>query len=161
MTANSKVIERTLESTLESVDKAEELTTEVCTKAGFNEEEQQRVGMAVHESVINAVRHGNKGDPSKRVWIQFHVRPDRLEIRVRDQGTGFDLASVPNPLEAANLLKVSGRGIFLIRAFVDEFQVKYVKDTGTEVTMIKFRNAGKTIHQGGKHREHEGKNSPR
>ncbi|MGH9377809.1 MAG: ATP-binding protein [Terriglobia bacterium] len=161
MTAQSEVIEVTLESTLESVEKAEELTLEVCAKAGFDEEEQHRIGMAVHESIINAVRHGNKNDSNKHVLLQFYTFPDRLEIRVRDQGTGFDLASVPDPLETGNLLKVSGRGIFLIRAFVDEFRMRYLKDAGTEVTMVKFRNTSNTIDQGGKHREHEGKNAPR
>jgi serine/threonine-protein kinase RsbW len=161
MTAHSEVIEVTLESTLESLEKAEDLTTEVCSKAGFDEEEQHRVGMAVHESVINAVRHGNKHDPSKRVRLRFQIFPDRLEIHVSDQGSGFDLAGVPDPLETGNLLKVSGRGIFLIRAFVDEFRVKHVPGKGTEIVMVKLRNKRNTIDQGGKHREHEGKNAPR
>lgn len=160
MTAQPEVIEVTLASTLDSVEKAEELALEVCAKAGFDEEEQHRIGMAVHESIINAVRHGNKNDPNKRVGLQFFTRPDRLEIRIRDQGGGFDLASVPDPLETGNLLKVSGRGIFLIRAFVDEFRVRRVDEEGTEVTLVKFRHLGKTFDQGGKHREHEGKNAP-
>lgn len=160
MTAQAEVIEVTLASTLDSVEKAEELALKVCAKAGFDEEEQHRIGMAVHESIINAVRHGNKNDPGKQVDLQFATRPDRLEIRIRDQGKGFDLESVPDPLETGNLLKVSGRGIFLIRAFVDEFRVRRVDDTGTEVTLVKFRHLGTTFDQGGKHREHEGKNAP-
>ncbi|MDE3178688.1 MAG: ATP-binding protein [Acidobacteriota bacterium] len=151
----------TLESTLEGVEKAEETAAEVCAKAGFDEEEQHRIGMAVHESIINAVRHGNKFDRGKRVWLQFQIRPDRVEIRVRDQGDGFDLDSVPDPLETGNLLKVSGRGIFLIRSFVDEFKVRIIPGAGAEITMVKFRNRGKKIDQGGKHREHEGENAPR
>ena len=161
MTAHSEVIEATLESTLESVEKAEELTAQVCSRAGFDEEEQHRIGMAVHESVINAVRHGNKNDPRKSVRLEFQVHPDRLEIRIRDEGQGFDLESIPDPLEAENLLNVSGRGIFLIRAFVDEFRVRYIQGIGTEVTMVKYRNTGNTLDQGGRHREHEGKNAPR
>ncbi|HEV2500199.1 MAG TPA: ATP-binding protein [Terriglobia bacterium] len=160
MTAQSEVIEVTLASTLESVEKAEELALEVCAKAGFDEEEQHRIGMAVHESIINAVRHGNKMDSKKRVGLQFFTLPDRVEIRIRDQGAGFDLSAVPDPLETGNLLKVSGRGIFLIRAFVDEFRVRPLKDAGTEVTLVKFRHMSNTIDQGGKHREHEGKNAP-
>lgn len=161
MTANTEVIEITLTSTLESVEKAEEVTAEVCGRCGFDEDEQHRIGMAVHESVINAVRHGNKYDARKSVWVQFKAHPDRIEIRVRDQGSGFDLDAVPNPLETGNLLNVSGRGIFLIRAFVDEFRVRNLGGAGTEVTMIKFKNIGKKIDQGGMHHEHEGKNAPR
>ncbi|MGH9396908.1 MAG: ATP-binding protein [Terriglobia bacterium] len=161
MTANSDVVELTLESTLESVEKAEELAAEVCIKAGFDQEDQHRIGMAVHESIINAVRHGNKFDSGKRVWLQFQIYSDRLEIHIRDQGEGFDLSSVPDPLDTGNLLKVSGRGIFLIRSFVDEFRVRVLPGTGTEITMVKFRNTGKKIDQGGKHREHEGENAPR
>lgn len=143
MSAKPEVVEETLESRLESVEKAEELSNEVSARAGFDEEEQHRIGMAVHESIINAVRHGNRFDLGKRVWLQFQVRPDRLEIHVRDQGEGFDLSSVPDPLETGNLLKVSGRGIFLIRSFVDEFHVRVLPGAGAEVVMIKFRDRGK------------------
>ncbi|MGH9407418.1 MAG: ATP-binding protein [Terriglobia bacterium] len=161
MAAHSELIEATLESRLESVEKAEELATEVCCRAGFGEEEQHRIGMAVHESVINAVRHGNKSDLSKSVRLEFQVRPDRLVIHICDQGEGFDPGSIPDPLESENLLKVSGRGIFLIRAFVDEFSVRHTQGVGTEVTMVKYRSTGSTLDQGGRHREHEGKNAPR
>ncbi|MGH9439988.1 MAG: ATP-binding protein [Terriglobia bacterium] len=161
MTANSEVIELTLASTLESVEKAEEVTAGVCVKAGFDEEDQHRVGMAVHESIINAVRHGNKFDSGKRVWLNFHIYADRLEIRIRDQGEGFDLSRVPDPLETGNLLKVSGRGIFLIRSFVDEFRVRVLPGAGTEVIMVKFKDSSTKIDQGGTHREHEGENAPR
>jgi serine/threonine-protein kinase RsbW len=145
MTAESEVIELTLASTLKSVEMAEELTTEVCSKAGFDEEEQHRIGMAVHESMINAVHHGNKNDASKQVRLRFQIYPDRLEIHIRDQGTGFDLNRIPNPLEAENLLKVSGRGIFLIRSFVDEFRVENLEGRGTEVTLVKHKNSRRKL----------------
>lgn len=131
------MIEVTLESTLKSVEKAEDLAREACAKAGFSEDDQHRVGMAVHESMINAILHGNKNDASKRVVLKIQVHPDRLEIRIRDQGTGFEPKSVRDPLEAENLLKVSGRGIFLIRTFVDEFRVRKAEGAGTEVTLVK------------------------
>jgi serine/threonine-protein kinase RsbW len=140
MDREPKIIEVTLESTLKSVETAEEITEDVCAKAGFPEEELHKIGMAVHESVINAIWHGNKNDANKRVWMRFYVNPDRLEIRIRDQGTGFDLGHIPDPLESENLLKVSGRGIFLIRSFVDEFRVEKVPGAGTEVTLVKHRH---------------------
>jgi serine/threonine-protein kinase RsbW len=141
MNTEPEIIEVTLESTLKSVEAAEEITEEICSRAGFSEETQHKIEMAVHESVINAVWHGNKNDASKHVWMSFQILPDRLEIRIRDQGTGFEVNRVPDPLEAENLLKVSGRGIFLIRSFVDEFRVNKIEGSGTEVTLVIRRNS--------------------
>jgi serine/threonine-protein kinase RsbW len=141
MNGESQTIEVTLESKLKSVEAAEEIAGEVCSKAGFSEEDQHKIEMAVHESVINAIWHGNKNDARKQVRMRFDILPDRLEIRVRDQGSGFDVSRIPNPLESENLLKVSGRGIFLIRSFVDEFHVESVEGSGTEVTLVKRRNS--------------------
>jgi serine/threonine-protein kinase RsbW len=141
MNTESQIIEVTLESTLKSVEAAEEIAEEICAKAGFSEEDQHKIGMAVHESVINAIWHGNKNDSRKHVWMRFQILPDRLEIRIRDQGSGFDISHIPDPLESENLLKVSGRGIFLIRSFVDEFRVEKLEGSGTEVTLVKRRNS--------------------
>lgn len=141
MTAEPSLVEVTLESALKSIEVAEEITRRVCATAGFEEEEQQRIEMAVHESLINAIEHGNKGDSTKRVWMRYQIFDDRLEIRVRDQGNGFDLSVVPDPRENENLLNVSGRGIFLIRSFMDEFRVEKVAGAGTEVTMVKRLNS--------------------
>jgi len=142
MTPESSVIEVTLESDLKNVEVAEEITRRVAGTAGFNEDEQQRIEIAVHESMINAIWHGNKNDSSKNVWLQFKIHRDRLEIRIRDQGTGFDPKHIPNPLEQENLLNVSGRGIFLIRTFMDEFRVENLNGAGTEVTMVKRLSSG-------------------
>ena len=160
MTAEAGVTELTLESTLESVEVAEEAAHRVTVLAGFEEEDQHRIEMAVHESVINAVHHGNKHDPNKKVWLRFELHKDRLVIRIRDQGGGFDLSNVPDPLAAENLLRVSGRGIFLIRTFMDEFRVEAVKGAGTEVTMVKRIDSKMKHSEGGTDREHEGHNTP-
>jgi serine/threonine-protein kinase RsbW len=160
MTPESSVVEVTLESDLKNVEVAEEITRRVAGTAGFDEDEQHRIEMAVHESMINAIWHGNKNDSSKSVWLQFKIHPDRLEIRIRDQGNGFDLNHIPDPLENENLLNVSGRGIFLIRAFMDEFRVEHVSGTGTEVTMVKRLSSGiQTKQEGGTDREHESHNT--
>ena len=159
MTPESSVVEVTLESDLKNVEVAEEITRRVAGTAGFDEDEQQRIEMAVHESMINAIWHGNQNDCSKNVWLQFKIHPDRLEIRIRDQGNGFDPSHLPNPLENENLLNVSGRGIFLIRTFMDEFRVEHVNGTGTEVTMIKRLSPGIQTKQGGTDREHESHNT--
>jgi serine/threonine-protein kinase RsbW len=103
MTPEMSVVEVTLESDLKNVEVAEEITRRVAGTAGFDEDEQQRIEMAVHESMINAIWHGNKNDSSKSVWLQFKIHRDRLEIRIRDQGNGFDPKRIPDPLENENL----------------------------------------------------------
>jgi len=148
-----------LESDLKNVEVAEEITLRVAGTAGFDEDEQHRIEMAVHESMINAIWHGNKNDSSKNVWLQFKIYRDRLEIRIRDQGNGFDPHRIPDPLENDNLLNVSGRGIFLIRAFMDEFKVENINGAGTEVTMVKHLRSGIQTKQGGTDREHESHNT--
>ena len=159
MSSEPQVIELVLPSTLKSVERAEALTREVCGKIGFDEDDRHRIEMAVHETMINAIRHGNKEDASKGVLLLFKIFPDCLEIRVSDQGPGFEPSHVDDPLEAENLLKSSGRGIFLVRAFVDEFRVEKIEGAGTEVTLVKRKNS--KLDQGGKHCEHEGKNPAR
>ena len=148
-----------MESDLKNVEVAEEITRRVTGTAGFDEDEQHRIEMAVHESMINAIWHGNKNDSSKSVWLQFKIHPDRLEIHIRDQGNGFDPNHIPNPLENENLLNVSGRGIFLIRTFMDEFRVEHVKGAGTEVTMVKRLSSGTETKQGETDHEHESHNT--
>ena len=137
MAAEPSVVEVALESDLKNVEVADELSRRVTTRAGFDEEDRQRIEMAVHESLINAIWHGNKNDASKRVWLKYEIFDDRLEVRVRDQGNGFDPTNIPNPLAEENLLNISGRGIFLIRSFMDDFRVEKLAGGGTEVTMIK------------------------
>jgi len=139
MTADANAIEATLDSTLENVEVADEIALRMCALAGLEEEDQHKVEMAVHESMINAVRHGNKSDASKKVWLRFEIRDRRLEIHIRDEGTGFDETQIPDPLAPENLLKVSGRGIFLIRTFMDEFRIEHPNGS-TEVILIKRLN---------------------
>lgn len=151
MTTESNIVEMTLESDLNRVEVVEELARRVSATAGFDEDEQHKIEMAVHESVINAIWHGNKNDPSKQVWLRFQIFDDRLEIRVRDQGSGFDPGKVLNPLAEENLLSVSGRGIFLIRTFMDEYRVKKLEGLGTEVTLVKrldSNNSGQSRRDG-------------
>ncbi|PYV14325.1 MAG: ATP-binding protein [Acidobacteria bacterium] len=137
MTAEPRVYELNLESDLKNVEAADEMSRRASSTAGFDEDDRQRIEMAVHESLINAIWHGNKNDASKHVWVKFEIFADRLEVRVRDQGNGFDPTNIPNPLAEENLLSISGRGIFLIKSFMDDFRVEKAAGGGTEVTMIK------------------------
>ncbi len=132
------LVELTLESTLDSVDRAEELAINFARQAGFDEDDQSKIGMAVRESMVNAVYHGNKYDPAKTAGFRLEMQGQKMVITITDQGPGFEVSHVPDPLATENLLKASGRGIFLIRAFMDEFYVRRLTPSGSEVTMVKY-----------------------
>lgn len=126
----------TMDSTLETVDNAEQTASRIAADAGFAEEEVMQISMAVREAAVNAVLHGNAYDPEKKVRVEFETNVRDLVITIRDQGKGLDLNKIPDPLAPENLLKTSGRGIFLIRSFMDEVQI-HPSQTGTEIKLIK------------------------
>jgi len=112
----------------------------ITRSVGLDEDASQRVGVAVSESVVNAIKHGNRNDATKHVLVEFETMVSaepELSIRVRDQGQGFDLDAVANPLAAENLLKSSGRGLFLIRTFMDDVRLQRAPGAGMEIRMIK------------------------
>src|SRR5215831_14570686 len=126
----------TLDSTLETVDNAEQTASRIAAETGFGEDEIMQIAMAVREAAVNAVLHGNAYDPGKKVRLEFENTGRDLVITIRDQGSGLDLDKIPDPLAPENLLKTSGRGIFLIRSFMDEVQI-LPSNTGTEVKLVK------------------------
>jgi len=132
----SRTIEQVLDSTLESVDQAERLTLELARESGFGEEDLDRIGMSVRECMVNAVVHGNRYNSKKKVRLSLSRTPQRLTIRIADQGEGFDPVDVPDPVAGDNLLRQSGRGVFLMKTFMDEFAVRRL-EPGTEVTLVK------------------------
>ena len=93
--------------------------------------------MAVREAVTNAMVHGNQEDENKSVEVIFNCLGNMLEIEVRDQGEGFDPSGVPDPTDPVNILKTSGRGIFLMRSFMDEVEWFARPEGGTTVRMVK------------------------
>lgn len=139
VSGESRAVDLWMESTLESVDRAENVVLEVAAQAGFEEAERDRLGMAVRESMVNAVVHGNRYSSQKKVHFSVSSNGDRLVIEIADQGDGFDPESLPDPLAEENLLRQSGRGILLIRAFVDEFQIRRAEPAGMAVRLVKRR----------------------
>jgi len=131
-------VERSLDSTLESVDHAEDLAVGLARRAGFDEEDLMKIGLAVRESMVNAVVHGNRYSAKKKVRFSASVSGRRFMVRIADEGEGFDYTHLPDPLAPDNLLRTSGRGIFLIRSFMDDFQARRLDPGGTEVTLVKF-----------------------
>jgi serine/threonine-protein kinase RsbW len=142
MTENARstpeTVEWFLDSTLDSVDSAEQLAVGVAERAGFDEDDLMKIGIAVRESVVNAVVHGNRYNAHKKVRFSVTRNGNRFTVRIADQGEGFDAESLPDPVAAENLMRTSGRGIFLMRSFMDEFEIRRLEPGGMEVTLVKY-----------------------
>jgi serine/threonine-protein kinase RsbW len=128
----------TLESSIGSVNRIEQTAELVALRAGFDEDTVTNISMAVREAAVNAVLHGNAYDPHKTVTAIFETNADDLIIRIADQGGGLDPDNLPDPLAPENILRGTGRGIFLMRAFMDEVKFRQLHP-GTELTLIKHR----------------------
>lgn len=142
MTANGRhVVKLEFTSAFEMLDFVQVVSDHLSRSVGLDEDGSHWVGVAIRESVINAIKHGNRNDASKRVFVEFETRvaasAPELTIRVRDEGEGFDPDLLQNPLAPENLLKSSGRGIFLIRNFMDDVQLHRVPEGGMEIRMVK------------------------
>jgi serine/threonine-protein kinase RsbW len=133
-----EAVERFLDSTLDSVDSAEEIATGIAQRAGFDDDDLMKIGMAVRESMVNAVVHGNRYSANKKVRFSVSLQGGRYTVRIADEGEGFEFDEVPDPLAPENLMRTSGRGLFLIRSFMDEFRMTHLEHGGTEVTLVKY-----------------------
>jgi serine/threonine-protein kinase RsbW len=136
-TVTNKRVDVTLESQLDSVSLAEEMCTRIAAAAGFDDDDCFKIGMSVREGVINAYNYGSQKQPGKKIFVSFELTSEKLIVRVQDQGKGFRLQDVPDPLADENLLKISGRGIFLMRSFMDEFDVQQIETGGAVIVMAK------------------------
>ncbi len=128
----------TLASALASVDAVEQTTLTYAQRAGFDEDMASNMAMVTREAAVNAIVHGNKYDAAKQVTATFTLSEEALTIQVADEGGGLDPATIPDPLAPENLMRTSGRGVFLMRAFMDEVHFRQLSP-GTEITMIKRR----------------------
>jgi serine/threonine-protein kinase RsbW len=139
--SSGKTVRLEFRSGFEMLDLVQVVSDHLARMSGLDEDGIHWVGVAVRESVINAIKHGNGNDIGKRVHVEFTPLdgqvPAGLAIRVRDEGSGFDPDNVPDPLAPENLLKASGRGIFLIRSFMDELTLQRAPQGGMEVVMVK------------------------
>jgi len=133
-------------SAFEMVDLVHTVAEHLARTVGLDEDAWHWTGVAIRESVINAIKHGNRNDDSKRVFVRFETATangvPQLTIAVRDQGTGFDPEAVADPLAPENVLKSSGRGIFLIKTFMDDVHLQRAPEGGMEIRMTKRSTAG-------------------
>jgi serine/threonine-protein kinase RsbW len=121
---------------MESVSEVEAAAEKLATEAGLDEDERFKVTMAAREAAVNAVLHGNEYDPSKKIAVSLENTGTALIISIADQGKGLDPETLPDPLAPENLLRGTGRGIFLIRSFMDEVHFRQMHP-GTELTLVK------------------------
>ena len=126
-----------LPSHIEAVADAAATVNDFMRNCGVSDESAFGIEMAVREAVTNAMVHGNQEDEAKSVEVIFNCHENELEVEIRDQGEGFDPAHVPDPTDPENLMKTSGRGIFLMRTFMDEIEWTNRPEGGTVVRMTK------------------------
>jgi serine/threonine-protein kinase RsbW len=124
-------------SEIKLVDLVHSAAEKMAELAGFDADDGLNIGLAVREAVINAIVHGNGQDPSLKVHVTLTANGDGLTARVRDQGQGFDPDAAPDPTEDPNLLRTSGRGLLLMRAFVDGLKFRHRRDRGMEIILSK------------------------
>ena len=146
MLSDGHLVRIELPSSFELLDLVQIVSDRMSTIAGMEEDAIHWVSVAVRESVINAIKHGNREDLDKLVTVEFTfaptAEPSELIVRVLDQGAGFDPEEIADPLAPENLLKASGRGIFFMKSFMDDVTLRRGSEGGMEVRMVKKLSAG-------------------
>jgi serine/threonine-protein kinase RsbW len=125
----------TIDSSFSRARELEDVIITAAREKQYDEDAIFALRLSLEEALTNAIRHGNGQDSGKQVRIRYRVEEDQIDIRIADEGTGFDLASVPDPTRERHLEIPSGRGILLMRAYMDE--VRY-NQTGNEVHLVKY-----------------------
>ena len=124
-------------SHFDNIDLVDVVTDAVLRHTGMDDESVERLGLAIREAVANGVQHGNKEQPEKRVAVSFAFDKEEISIRIQDEGEGFDLDGLPDPLAPENLFKPRGRGILLMNSFMDEVDFDFGGGKGTVVKLRK------------------------
>lgn len=141
-------IEINIGSRFENIDLVDLVADAILRHAALDEEGVERMGLAIREAVANGVQHGNGEDPKKRVSVSFVLDHEAIEVQIRDQGDGFDLESLPDPLAPENLFKPRGRGILLMNTFMDKVDFQFQAEGGTVVTLKKSLPAAESGGKG-------------
>lgn len=141
MVTDQHLVRLELPSSFHLLDLVQALSDRFSTIAGLDEDSSHWVSVAVRESVINAVKHGNRENPDKHVTVEFALapreHPREFSVTVLDEGEGFDFEEVGDPLAPENLLKSSGRGIFFMRNFMDDVAISRRPEGGMSVRLMK------------------------
>ena len=127
-----------INSNASSIDRICKQLLSEATSYGFDEDQLFAIHLAVEEAFLNAVKHGNRLDAQKKVTVEYVVTPEKFEISITDQGSGFDPDGLPDPRRDENLYKSCGRGVLIIRSYMDV--VEYNR-TGNSIHMVKYKSA--------------------
>ncbi len=128
--------EITVPTDLAAIKRPERLVLEEAARCGYCESAVFAIKLALEEAIVNAVRHGNNLDPQKHVVVRYEVTPERIVIEVEDQGNGFLPHAIPDPTEPDFIDRPHGRGIMLMRAYLDEVTFS---ETGNLVRLVKLK----------------------
>jgi serine/threonine-protein kinase RsbW len=127
----------TIGSRFENIELVQAVVDDALREGGAAEDARHWIGLALREAVANAIKHGNRQDPDKQVEIQASFAPEEVEIRIDDEGAGFDPLGVVDPLAPENRFRASGRGIFYMRKFMDEVEFESGPSGGTRLRLRK------------------------
>jgi len=140
MSGKTKEIEYTIPSQLNELCKIEEITEGIAQQMGLSDDQQDNLSIAVTEAVGNAIVHGNKKDPSKTVQIVFRIKENSIRVSIQDQGGGFNPDKLADPLDPKNLMKESGRGLFILKSLMDKVSFQF----SSQGTTLQFELKKKT-----------------
>lgn len=119
----------------ELMPEVEQFVLDVAEKIGLNENKFNNISLAVAEAISNSIKHGNKNDKNKKVFIKIEVKNDQMIVTLKDEGTGFDPNTIPDPTKPENILKESGRGVHIMRSLLDDLRFNFTPN-GTEIVLI-------------------------
>lgn len=137
MSSKPRSFQLTIPSRLEEMETVHRLVQQAITEYELNDDMAHWIELTISESMINAIQHGNKADPAKQATLKISSNGESIEIIVEDQGGGFKIDKVADPTDTANLLKPSGRGILIIRSFMDEVDLSQREGGGCRLRMVK------------------------
>src|SRR5262249_11795038 len=125
-------VEHVIPSDLKQGLRIQELIEEQLRASQFDDKEIFGIRLALEEAIVNAIKHGNQMDKSKKVRVRYRIQPERFDFTIIDEGDGYDPVKVPDPLAAENIERPSGRGLFLMKHYMTEVTIH---PPGNHVTM--------------------------
>ncbi|MEG8946979.1 ATP-binding protein [Rosettibacter firmus] len=130
-----KTYYKEIQSIPEIVPELDNFVIDIAKRSGMNPEKFNNLSLSFSEALSNSIIHGNKCDPQKKIKITIDVNEQKMIIKIKDEGKGFDLKSVPDPTKDENILKESGRGIHIMKSFLDDLYYNFSED-GTETVLV-------------------------
>jgi serine/threonine-protein kinase RsbW len=122
-------------SNLDIIPELEDFITDIAAENNISEEHHNNLALSISEAAANCIVHGNKSDSNKKVRINVEVNRHKMLISLKDEGKGFKIKEVPDPTAPENILKDSGRGIFIMKSFLSDLRYNFT-DSGTETILV-------------------------